>query len=268
MSVVESGGLEGSRVNADVLAPGQSGVDTHALGRSMPRAASTRSAIMAAARTAFMNNGIQATRLAAVARAAWVAPSTVSMHFKGKEALFAECLDEEIDWLFEGAFARVGGHPYPILSGDFLRILARRLHRYPLLRMSLATSPSQWGQRYYSSAHLATVRHATLRDITKGRENGIVRLELEPETSAATFSEIQSWSLWTAAREDVDFTHIERVIDATKAAVLPADKLPELHEECRVWRTMASKFQRSQMNASAIRIPSIGALSERRQPTS
>lgn len=211
----------------------------------LPRSKGTRSAIMTAARKAFAINGLQETRLAAVARAAWVAPSTVSMHFKGKESLFAACLDEEIDWLFDGAVARVGGHPYPMLSGDFMRILSRRLNRYPLLTMSLATSPGKWGKNYYESPKIVEMEAAVLAELTRAQKAGFLRPEVILPESARAYTEIQAWSLWTATQQSIGFSHVERVIDMTKNTVLSANKIFELHEECRTWRTAASRVQRN-----------------------
>lgn len=208
-----------------------------------PRSNGTRAAIMSAARKAFSTNGLQATRLASVARSAWVAPSTVSMHFKGKEALFAACLDEEIDWLFDGAFSRIGGHPYPLLSGDLLRILSRRLSRYPLLSIALATSPNNWGKRYYESARLGEMCNFAIKDLTRARESGFIRPDINPERSGRELAEIQSWSLWTATLQPDNFEHVERIITATKSSVMLSSKIKALHVECRSWRTAASSAQ-------------------------
>jgi hypothetical protein len=54
---------------------------------------------------------------------AWFAPSTVSLHFKGKEALFIACLEEDVDLLFGKVTSAVKEHPYPLTSGDFSLLL-------------------------------------------------------------------------------------------------------------------------------------------------
>jgi AcrR family transcriptional regulator len=223
---------------------------------SSTRAEETRAAIMAAARVAFLENGISATRLAAIARASWFAPSTVSLHFKGKEALFAACLEEDIAQLFAGAQASVAGHPYPLLSGDFIRALTTQLRGYPLLATVLAHSSGTWGVLFYESAELEVAIDALCNDLARAQSEGIARSDLDPAKLGRSLGSVIAGTLWPVfLQHGKDHALTEQSL----ALILDSVLIPEtgniqLAERVAHWRKVHPWFPlRRQQAAAAVR---------------
>ena len=205
---------------------------------STPRAQGTRAAIMAAARESFVKNGIGGTRLAAVARACWVAPSTVSLHFKGKEALFVACLDEEIEVIFERASAAVADHPYPQLSGDFTRVMTALLPQFPLLSTVLVRSPARWGHRFYGSYLMEQARAALVEEIARAQRSGLARTDISAEALGVSLSHLMTGAMWPMMLGGLDD---ERVGESTYAVMVasvfhPVDRVLDFLAVVEPWR--------------------------------
>jgi AcrR family transcriptional regulator len=205
---------------------------------STPRAQGTRAAIMAAARESFVKNGIGGTRLAAVARACWVAPSTVSLHFKGKEALFVACLDEEVEVIFERSAAALAGHPYPQLSGDFTRVMTALLPQFPLLSTVLVRSPARWGHRFYDSYLMEQSRTALGEEIARTQAAGLVRSDISAEALGFSLGHLMTCAMWPMLLGGVEDDQVSESAYAVMVASLfhPVDRVLDFLAVVEPWR--------------------------------
>jgi AcrR family transcriptional regulator len=203
-----------------------------------PRAQGTRAAIMAAARESFVKNGIGGTRLAAVARACWVAPSTVSLHFKGKEALFVACLDEEIEIIFARSAAAMAGHPYPQLSGDFTRVMTALLPQFPLLSTVLVRSPARWGHRFYGSYLMDQTRMSLVEEIARAQESGMVRTDISAAALGSSLGHLMTGAMWPMLLGGVDDEQVSESTYAVMVASLfhPVDRVLDFLAVVEPWR--------------------------------
>ena len=109
-----------------------------------PRGLDTRRAIIAAAVEEFSAHGQADTRLVAVARRAYVAPSTISLHFDGKGDLYEACIEAVLDHAWRLAQDRLSGHPYPLMSGQWGQVAVVALRRSAFARRAGAESPVAW----------------------------------------------------------------------------------------------------------------------------
>ncbi len=208
-------------------------VDSADAGRSQ----ATRDGIMEAARLHFIQHGFQATRLANVARDAYVAPSTVSLHFKGKDALFAACLIQDVDRLHELAQRIVMGNPVAHLSGDYVRVVARLLPRFPLLATAITLSPHRWGRPFYDNAHVAKAIHDLAEEIQSLQAAGIVRPELDPKMTATELYRARASALWTVVTSDeLGSGSLEFLLDLTTDAVLMPEARSKFEALAAPWR--------------------------------
>jgi len=203
-----------------------------------PRSNETRLAIMVAARASFIERGISATRLAAVARAAYVAPSTVSLHFGNKEGLFAACVDQEVEELITGARRVLVDHPYPGLSGDLLRMLAETVETKPLLSAILLRSPGRWGSRFYDSPIVRNDYHLFVDELRRAQQAGLVRDDLDAEFFGPAVAQMSISALWSLMVQHGEQTSATEDVFTVMVAALfyPLNKALELLEVCEPWR--------------------------------
>ena len=233
------------RVDLDsdlLLAQGDGWVDSPAGG---PRSQDTRLAIMAAARESFLEHGIAGTRLAAVARAAYVAPSTLSLHFKGKEALFAACVDQDVEDLMIAARAAMTDHPYPSLSGDLLRMLAETVETKPLLEAILLRSPGRWGSRFFHAPVVRREFEHIVDELRRAQSAGLVRDDLDPEFFGPVIAQMSLSALWSLMLQHGEQTAATEDVFAVMVAALfyPLSKSLELLELCQPWRDQHADLQ-------------------------
>ena len=205
---------------------------------SGPRALETRRAIMDAARTSFIDIGISGTRLAAVARAAYVAPSTVSLHFGTKEGLFAACVDQDVENLVSEARATLAGHPYPGLSGDLLRLLAETVETKPLLEAILLRSPGRWGHRFYEAPILRQHYQHFIDELREAQAAGLVRDDLDPEFFGPVVAQMSVSALWSLMLQHGEETAATESVFVVMVAALfhPISRALVLLEQCQPWR--------------------------------
>jgi len=203
-----------------------------------PRSLATRRAIMAAARESFIDRGISGTRLAAVARAAYVAPSTVSLHFGTKEGLFAACVDQDVEDLIRDARVTLAGHPYPGLSGDLLRMLAETVETKPLLEAILLRSPGRWGHRFYEAPILQGDYEHFIDELRRAQAAGLVRDDVDPEFFGPVVAQMSVSALWSLMLQHGENTPaIENVFTVMVAALFhPLSRALDLLQICQPWR--------------------------------
>ena len=206
--------------------------------RGATRSTNTRQAIMQAARESFLRHGISGTRLAAVARDAWFAPSTVSLHFKGKEALFVACLEEDVDLLFTRVEAAVRTHPYPLTSGDYSLLLGLSIPRYPLLQSVMMRSPGKWGHLYHDSPHLETARTSMIDEIRRGQLDGHIRADLDAALLGRSLGSLVTTAIWPVGQDAQTCERQARAITSVVWMSLfhPVDRVTAILDECRPWR--------------------------------
>jgi len=206
--------------------------------RGAARSTNTRKAIMQAARESFLQHGISGTRLAAVAREAWFAPSTVSLHFKGKEALFIACLEEDVDLLFGKVTSAVKEHPYPLTSGDFSLLLGLSMSNYPLLRSVMLRSPGRWGYVYYDSPHLESVRQRMVDEIRRGQLSGQIRSDLDAAMLGRSLGSLITTAIWPVGQESQTAERQARAITSVVWMSLfhPVGQVTAILDQCRPWR--------------------------------
>jgi TetR/AcrR family transcriptional repressor of mexJK operon len=88
-----------------------------------PKSTEKHAAILEAASTLFLDNGLQGTSMGAVAKAAGVSKQTVYSHFENKEALFRACI--------RGKIADYGfAEDAPTADGDAPELLFRLARRF------------------------------------------------------------------------------------------------------------------------------------------
>lgn len=224
-------------LDEDVRDPALAGVFPEVGGRN-PRSMPTRQAIMRAARDSFLRHGISGTRLAAVARDAWFAPSTVSLHFKGKEALFLACLEEDVDLLFRGVERLVREHPYPMITGDYSLLLGLSMGRFPLLRSVMLRSPGRWGPVYYDSPHLVRARQRMSSEIRRGQLAGVIREDVDAEVLGYSLASLATSAIWPVGQEAAAADHHVRGVVAVVWMSLfhPVSRVQEIINVVRPWR--------------------------------
>lgn len=203
-----------------------------------PRSMPTRQAIMSAARASFLRHGISGTRLAAVARDAWFAPSTVSLHFKGKEALFQACLEEDVDLLFGGVERMVREHPFPMITGDYSLLLGLSMGRYPLLRSVMLRSPGRWGHVFYDSPHLVSARQRMTNEIRRGQLAGFIREDLDATVLGHSLASLATTAIWPIGQESVTADQQVREVVAVVWMSLfhPVSGVQDIINVVRPWR--------------------------------
>lgn len=224
-------------LDEDVRDPALAG-DPDELGGRNPRSMPTRQAIMRAARDSFLRHGISGTRLAAVARDAWFAPSTVSLHFKGKEALFQACLEEDVDLLFGGVERTVREHPFPMITGDYSLLLGLSMSRYPLLRSVMLRSPGRWGHVFHESPHLAVARQRMTNEIRRGQLAGFIREDLDASVLGHSLASLGTTAIWPVGQESVTPDQQVRGVVAVIWMSLfhPVSRVQEVISVVRPWR--------------------------------
>lgn len=203
-----------------------------------PRSRETRLAIMAAARESFIDKGITGTRLAAVARAAYVAPSTVSLHFGSKEGLFAACVDQDVEELVSDARAVLAEHPYPGLSGDLLRLLAETVETKPLLEAILLRSPGRWGYRFYEAPILREDYQNFIDEVRRAQQAGLVRDDLDADFFGPAIAQLSVSALWSLMLQHGENTPATEGVFTVMVAALfhPLSRALALLELCQPWR--------------------------------
>ncbi len=137
-----------------------------------PRGRDTHAAIVRAAIAEFAVHGIAATRLSAVARRAYVAPSTISLHFDGKADLLDACIDMVLRDAWRQADRAVHGHPCAVLAGHWGRCLDVALGERPFVARIRPLAHQQWeaAVRRYEPGLLARLE----QDVARARRLGIL----------------------------------------------------------------------------------------------
>ena len=216
----------------------RSGGSTPESPRSGPRSAETRDAILTAARDCFVEQGIVATRLASVARAAYVAPSTVSLHFGNKEGLFAACVDRDVVELLRNARQILHGHPYPALSGDLLRVLVATIDQFPLLATILVEAPGRWAARFYSSQSIEREYAMFTLEVKSAQDAGLVRADVDPGFLGKAIAKTIFSALWSLLLQHDDRTIPIDTSFAIMAAALfyPVNRAQAVLVESAPWR--------------------------------
>lgn len=205
------------------------------------RSQATRDAIMKAARLHFLEHGFQSTRLANVARDAYVAPSTVSLHFKGKDALFAACLIQDVDRMHAVAQRVIQGNPVAHTSGDFVRVVAQLLPRFPLLATAITLSPHRWGRPFYDNPHVARATNQLETEIRELQAQGIVRSDLDPSTTAVDLFRARACALWTVVTsEELGASSLEFLLGMTTDAILAPSAKVRFEALANPWRCRMS----------------------------
>ena len=204
-----------------------------------PRSAETREAILRAARDSFIDQGIEHTRLASVARSAYVAPSTVSLHFGNKEGLFAACVDSDVLELQRRARAILDGHPYPALSGDLLRVLLTTIDQYPLLGTILVQAPGRWSNRFYGSQAIEREYVAFADEVRTAQQAGLVRHDIDPAFFGKAIAKTMLSALWSLSLQHEDPSIPVGTTFAIMAAALfyPVDRANAILERSAPWRS-------------------------------
>lgn len=209
-------------------------------GTESGRSQATRDGIMDAARVHFLEHGFQSTRLANVARDAYVAPSTVSLHFKGKEALFAACLVQDVERLLTLAQRVTDGNPVAHTSGEFIRVLARLLPTFPLLATAITLSPHRWGRPFYDNVHLEALVSQLEKELRELQADGIVRADLDPHATARDLFRARVSALWTVvATHSLEARSLEFLLEITTDAILTPGGRDELDARAAMWRHRA-----------------------------
>ncbi len=203
-----------------------------------PRSLATRRAIMAAARRSFLERGLARTRLAAVARDAWYAPSTVSLHFRGKEALFAACLDEDAAALVSATRQTLDGHPFPAISGDLSIVLGSLLPRFALLESVLVRCPGQWAHVYRESASVTHLGTTIVAEVVRAQGAGLIR----DDVSARAAGQLVARQILQPPCDDgaADSGRADAASNAQATVWLtllqPLDRVHDIQASVRPWR--------------------------------
>lgn len=243
-------GINGAPVSIDFA-------DNDECGRSQ----ATRNCIMDAARTHFVAHGYQATRLANVARDAFVAPSTVSLHFKGKEALFAACLVQDVVRLISLSQQVIEGNPVAHTSGEFFRVLARLLPRFPLLATAITLSPHRWGRSFYENVHVDLMIRQLEVEIRELQASGMVRPNLEPFSTARDLFRARASALWTVvATQGLEAGSLEFLLGLTTDAILTDEGRASLESLAAPWRhrNLITSQRRSAVSRTSDRVTTLG----------
>lgn len=150
----------------------------HSPGTRESQKALTRIAVLAAARTAFEEEGYEGASVRDIAAAAEVSPGTVLHHFGSKRELLYAALFSALDEALTGAVAGVGPAPFQDQLDRLSRAVFRHYQERPLLsrvllKESLFADPP-WAQRF--QAQTAEVHQAVVRL----GEEAVARGELSP----------------------------------------------------------------------------------------
>lgn len=132
-------------------------------GRRAAQAADTRNAVIAAARTQFINAGWQATTIAGIARAAGVSPETIYATFRNKQAILQAVVERAVRGsqpeqpLLEqaGPTAIRQAHDHDkqieLFAQDITRVLANVADVMAVVRTAAETDPAL--ARLYATLH-------------------------------------------------------------------------------------------------------------------
>lgn len=112
-----------------------------------------------------------------------VSPSTAYFHFSDKNALFVAAFDREADALCD----RVIGDPEAVGEGYWQTVLVRiaaEIGEFPLIHRVVSGLEPGLLRRLFEGSFSRRVREAIATSVRLGRDEGVIRADVDPEVAA------------------------------------------------------------------------------------
>lgn len=178
--------------------------------------ASTREAVLAAAREAIRELGFQGTTIRAIAKAAGVSTGTVMHYGKSKEDLLYEAFHEDIERISADVFAalpvdRPLNRQLAHIGGEFLRRYAAEPDLYGDFLEHSLLARGDWGDRFTAQATRIGGRIGGL--FREAVERGDLPTEIDVRSAVITFFSLYYFALLNQVKTrfaDVD-TAVEQL---------------------------------------------------------